>query len=215
MKIFSFLKNPVFIGICILLLFVSLTANLEREPAENLDIPVAVGYDIKGGPNNFTYKITYSIYNYLEDVVSSSARVAYGNTLGGARQDRQTKANKKFIFGLEKMYALSNAYAVSGIRSVMDILLSAAEVNDTAQVVVCENPQDLLSYHVSGYASSADYIKGMIESAGEFNFFAKNYRLIDVYLNLGGEGRNACIPYIDITNEGLKITGMEIGRAHV
>ena len=83
--------------------------------------------------------------------------------------------------------------------------------NDMAYMAVCKGKaEDYLKYKVKGYSNSSEYIGGLVEASVNYNFFSDNYKLIDAYVRIGAEGRSLVLPYIEITEEGIEITGMAI-----
>jgi hypothetical protein len=77
--------------------------------------------------------------------------------------------------------------------------------------MVCKgNAADLLNFKVVGYPSAADYIEGIIDNSKYFSFFPQNYKLIDTYVRIDEEGRELIVPYIEIKNNNIEITGMAL-----
>jgi Ger(x)C family germination protein len=125
-----------------------------------------------------------------------------------ARESRQQRADKTSISGLEKVYMLNENYARYGIKTSMDILYKNPRVNDTGIFVICKNSsKEILEYNIPGYASSADYIEGMIINQRGMNFFPDEFNAVNVYALMGSEGRNVVLPYIELEKDGLIIAG--------
>lgn len=187
-------------------------SGIDREPVEKVSISSAIGYDLgKDLKGNLTRYATISLYNLSEDEKTSRPIVTEGKTLGETREDRQTKMDKKFLLGFEKVYVIGEEYAENGMQDILDILFRTPEVRDTSYICVCKNKaEDIIKMPIEGYASSGDFIEGLIRYSKEYSFFPKNYKLIDCYLRIDAEGRNLVLPYIEIKEGTLQITGVAI-----
>ncbi|KEI09617.1 spore gernimation protein [Clostridium sp. K25] len=181
---------------------------------ENLDIPIGIGYDlINGKTKNPIYNIPISVYQFLPGNSTLNTTVTTGKAEGIAntREDRQTKSNRKFILGTEKVVLISQEVAERSIEDLINILFNNTYANDTARVAIFKGKTiDALKAKVKGYNSSADYIRGMIDSCINYNFFSDNHKMIDIYTRVLGEGRSATLPYIEMDNGEFKMTGMGI-----
>lgn len=195
----------------IVLGFVITSGEIQREAAEDLSIPSGAGFDLVREGDNLIYRIAVSSYTYEEKKVRSKVSTGEARTTGQARQNRQLKLSRKFLIGLEKVDVISEEQARDGIRNILDILFNNPAANDTAFVTVCNGEaKDILEYQIPGYPSAADYIEGMIKSSRTYSFFTENYKIIDVFVRLDSEGRNFTLPYLILTEEGLKIDGLAL-----
>jgi Ger(x)C family germination protein len=180
------------------------------EPAEQMDVVVALGADIeKITENDYIYVVTRSAYVFEEEKKRSSKVItARGSSFILSRENRQQFADKVVISGLEKIYIFNENYAKNGIKTYMDFLYKNPRVNDTGIFVVCKNSsKEILEYNIPGYASSADFVEGMIINQKGMNFFPDEFNAINIYVRMGSEGRNVVLPYIELTKDGLAITG--------
>jgi Ger(x)C family germination protein len=202
-----FLLTLIILGV--LSFFIS---GVEREPVEKVSISPAIGYDIeKDLEGNLEYSVPITIYVLDKDKKSSKTIVTRGSTLGITREDRQRKIDKKFLLGFEKVYVIGEEYAKYGINSILDILFRTSEVRDSSMVCVCRGKaEDILKFQMEGYASSGDFIEGLIKYSKEFNFTPENYKLVDAYIRLGAEGRNLMLPFIEIKEDTIQITGLAV-----
>lgn len=176
---------------------------------ENLDIPIGVGYDLIG---KGTYNTSVAVYEFgSSSETTSKVLSGEGNNLGVTRDQRQTKSNKKSLFGIERIYIIGEGFAESGIRRIIDILLNNPQVSDTSPAVVFKGKaEDLLNYKIKGYANSAEYIEGMLKKSIYYNFFSKQFSMMDLIVRVDAEGRNALLPYIELKERGPEITGLAI-----
>jgi Ger(x)C family germination protein len=69
---------------------------------------------------------------------------------------------------------------------------------------------DMLKFKVEATTTSSDYIDGMIESSTEQNFMSDQYKVVDMFVRIGSEGRNLVLPYLDIINNKITLTGMAL-----
>jgi Ger(x)C family germination protein len=180
------------------------------DPAEQMDVVVAIGADLeKITENDYEYVITRSAYVFEEEKKRSSKVITTrGNSLVLTRESRQQFADKAGISGLEKVYLLNENYARSGIKTHMDVLYKNPQVNDTGIFVICKNSsKEILEYNIPGYASSADFIEGMIINQRGMNFFPDEFDAINIFVRMGAEGRSVVLPCIELKKDGIVIAG--------
>lgn len=208
-----FNKKSLFILFLTFALYTYFKLGITYVPAEELDIPSGVAMDIIQDENDKTkYYITTSVYNFgTQPSVTRFIFSGTGDTIGSTRQSRQVKMSKKFILGLERIVLASEDAARFGIEPWINILFANPNVSDTGYLVVCKGKaNDIFSVNIPGFPSSSDYMDGMITHAAEFNFFSNNYKLLDVYIRMGSEGKNVTVPYVEYKNNTLQLTGMAI-----
>jgi Ger(x)C family germination protein len=183
------------------------------ELVENLSIPIGIGMDIKKDiGKEQMYKLPFALYvfdpsgNIISSVITGEA-----NSIGETREDRQVKNNKRYLLGVEKVYVISEDFARGGLHEMIDILVHNPEINDRAFMTVCRGKaEDILKYKIEGYANSTEFIEGMIKNSKYFNFFAPQYTMMDLIVRMDAEGRNTILPYIEIKEKGLEITGIAV-----
>ncbi|SHH92066.1 Ger(x)C family spore germination protein [Clostridium grantii] len=203
-------EKHIFISILVILIYIYFRSGVDYLPVENLDIPTGIGVDIIGG--NKEYSVPISYYNYGENQrIGSIINTGVSSYLTGSRESRQLITNKSMILGLERVYIFSEAYSQFGIKNLIDTEFKNSNINDTALLAVCNGKaEDILKYQVSEYPSAADYIEGMLKRSIEDNFFSNNYKMMDVFVRMEAEGRNVVLPYIEVKDKRLKITGMAL-----
>ena len=185
----------------------------ERVPVEDLETITGIGYDIeRKGEDTIEYSIPINTNVYKP----SGAQVnllfkEQGKNLGEVIQKRQEKMNKKFVQGQERVILVSEDYARYGLKTLIDDRFRNSEVNDMAYMAVCKGKtEDYLKYEAKGYSNSSEYIGGLVEASANYSFFSDNYKLVDAFVRIGAEGRSLALPYIEITEEGIEITGIAI-----
>lgn len=183
------------------------------ELIENVSTPIAVGVDInKTGQNDIEYKIPIALYVY-ENPTNVTSRVVTGTarTIGGTRENRQIRTNKKFLLGLEKMFILGEETVHYGIDEMIDIVIHNPQINDKATAIVFNGKaEDILKYKMEGYVSSAEFIDDMIKNSKYFNFFSQQYTMMDLIVRIDAEGRNSMLPYVELKERGPEITGLAL-----
>lgn len=196
-------------SICILAYF--FTGLRGEQPAEDLEIVASFGADIKKMPGDqVLFTAPSSVYNFEEgEKISSSLRTGDALTPGKTRESRQLISNKQYGLGLEKVYLIGESMATYGLKFPIEIFFRNPYLNDSGYLAICHgNPEEILNFKVQGYPSSADYIEGMLKNAHNYNFFSTDYKIADIFLSLDSEGRSPKIPYIELSDNKLKITGM-------
>lgn len=209
MKKINLLK---FFLIILVLFIVSYGTNFEKTSVELLSIPSLVGFDIDNSGKDAQYRISVCAYIFKEDETTEK-KVSTGIALspGQARQNRQLKLGRSFLIGLEKADIIGEDNARKGIKNTFDILFNNPSVNDTAFVAVCGGSAlDILKFNIQGYATAGDFLEEMIKNSKAYSFFTDNYKIIDAFVRVDSEGRSLTLPYIEITKEGLNLTGLAL-----
>jgi Ger(x)C family germination protein len=179
-------------------------------PVETLNIPS--GFSVDLSPSDKKFSVSMSFYDYYEEEkVCSNTYTVLDHSLSHTIEKLQLYLNKKMLTGVEKAYIFSEEYSKFGIKNLIDIDFKDASINDTVVLAICKGKvEDILNFKIPSYPNAADYIEGMIENSKENNFFSDHYKLIDIFVRLGAEGKNIVLPYIEIEDNNLKITGMAL-----
>jgi len=205
----------LFVLMCFLIIAFFLKDKTLSEPIENLIIQPGIGFDLKvGGKNEIEYVTIVSSYVLSESEVTSEVYVTAAINLPEIREVRQRRLNKRFIVGFEKVYIVSEEYARYGIRNILDILMKNPWVNDNSYIVVCSGKtEDVMRQKIQGYPSSSDYIEGLINSGVANNFFSRKYVLMDLLKSVDGEGINSVLPYIELKEGQIEVTGVAVFKS--
>jgi Ger(x)C family germination protein len=193
--------------------YVFIMLGQERIPIEELETINGIGYDIEIiGEDTIEYSIPISTNVYKPSGMAANLIFKeQGQSLGEVIQKRQEKMSKKFVQGQERVVLVSEDYARYGLKTLLEDRVRNAEANDMAYMVVCKGKtEDYLKYKVKGYSNSSEYMGGLVEASVNYSFFSDDYKLIDAYVRIGAEGRSLSLPYIEITEDGMEITGMAI-----
>lgn len=211
-------KLKPFIYTAVIFILLIAFINEQGDLVENLQIPVGAGYDIQDYSSYADYQISLLIHSYgseNEDDGGVKAMnrliVSKGKNIPETREKRQLKSDKAPMIGLTKVQVLSESIARFGIRNIIDIWINNPQLNDRGICVVCKGKaEDIINYPVKGSLSSVEYIEGMVRNSKQFNFFPMQYSIMDIIVRVDAEGRTLLLPYIEATNEGLKISGLAI-----
>ncbi|EYE89433.1 hypothetical protein Q428_02200 [Fervidicella metallireducens AeB] len=201
-------------GIFILSLafFVYLSLNPEVKTIEEYDVAAGFGIDIEKKDDSVIYKVPYSVYNYQGEGISIPLiKTGIAGTAGETRENRQLRSARSYIVGLQKIIIFGEEAARYGLYNFYDILFSNPKMNDRSLIAVCKGePGEIFKFVPKGYETSSDYIIGMIKNMNKNTFFAEEYTLLNAYVCVISEGRNVVLPYIELINNELKITGMAV-----
>ncbi|MBU3099085.1 MULTISPECIES: Ger(x)C family spore germination protein [Clostridium] len=206
-------KKKYFIIIIGVFIYVFIMLDQDRVPIEEIVTINGIGYDIeRKSEGNIEYSIPINTNVYKAS--GKQANLLFneqGQNLGEVTQKRQEKMDKKFVQGQERVVFVSQDYARYGLKTLIDDRFRNPQTNNMAYMVVCKGKaEDYLRYQEKGYSNSSEYVGGLVESYGNYSFFSNNYKLIDAYVRIGAEGRSLVLPYIEITEEGIEITGVAI-----
>lgn len=200
------------ISILCIVLYVIFNSGQSNLPIEKIDIASGVSYDLVTKSPINEYIIAASMYTFnKKDEISSVILDGIGKNIPDTRSARQTIESKEFMLGLQKVFIFSEAAATYGINPITDILFSNQDMNDSAWLVICKGKAlDILKFKVEDAPTAADHINGMIESSVQQNFMSNNYKITDMYVRLNSEGRDLVLPYLEILNNKISLTGMAV-----
>ena len=199
--------------ISIVMIFLYAFKGQKGDLIQNLSISVGVGFDLEDtASGNVNYSVPISTYIFESSGnLSSEVYIGKAKSMGETREARQIKANKKFLLGLEKIFIYSEESALYGLRHTIDVLVCNPDINDKAKIVIYNGKsEDILRHKVKGYASSAEFIDGLIDSSKQFNFFSDQYTIMDMIVRVDAEGRNVVLPYIELKGKDIVLTGLAI-----
>lgn len=212
-KDYKDIKKIFLIGLVVIVYtYYAILASNEK-PIEEYGFSSAFGVDLyKDSTGTVKYSIPFSIYAFQGgNRQFSSTKIGEASTGAETRQNRQLISDKQFLIGSQKLIVYSESLARYGMKYNADIQLNSPTMNDRGRILVCKGKtEDILNYKVKGYSNSSEYIEGMVKSSTNSNFFSKEYTTLNMYVRLDTEGMNIVLPYIEITDTGLKFTGMAL-----
>jgi|GEM_PF-413211 len=230
------MKNNNITIIFLVVIIASIYAEkLQVNPMEDLNIIAGIGYDIKKDLNgNVLYNLPFTIYDFKSkgkkslssttksliksrnvSEQSSSIIKTKANSIGETREERQLKSGKPYTIGTEKIAIIGEEQALYGILNVVNILFFNANINDRDIFSICKGKaEDILNFKVDGYPSSADYMEGIVRHATNYNFLCSEYNLYNIYVTLDSEGKNLVLPYLEIKDKTIALTGMAIFKGN-
>lgn len=192
-------------------IYIFISIGQERKPIEELETINGVGYDLnKSNKAEAEYSLPLSLSIFkLNGSRINAVTTERGNNIGDAIQNRQRRLDKKFVQGQETVVLIGEEYARTGIKTIIEDRLRNPETNDRAFMAVCNGKTDeFFNVKSTGYSSASAYIEGLIESARIYNFYSDNFKLYDAYVRIAAEGRSLVLPYLEIKNEGIEMTGL-------
>ncbi|GFZ31312.1 hypothetical protein CSC2_18380 [Clostridium zeae] len=205
-------KSSIVLFLISVLIIIICFIGAKGELVENLELPVGLGADLDRSAGQIRYSVqllTYSIGG--TEQLAKKILEGKATTLGETRQVRQLQSDKKLTLGATRVYVFSEDVARYGLRPWIDINLNNAFMNDRAMCVVCKGTaREMFDFDISGYASSVEYIEGMVKNSEEYNFFKMQYSLNDIIVRIDSEGRNVLLPYVEIDGDKLKFTGLAV-----
>ncbi len=206
-------KKKYLITIICILIYIFISIGQNRAPIEELAAINGVGYDIERKDEDiieYSIPISTNIYKSSGSVTNLIFK-EQGQSLGVVIQKRQEKMNKKFVQGQEKVVLISEDYARYGLKTLIDDRFRNSEVSDMAYIAICKGKsEEYLKYKVKGYSNSSEYIDGLIQNSINNNFFSDDYKFIDTYVRIGAEGRTLLLPYVELSEKGIEMTGIAI-----
>ncbi|WP_411678640.1 Ger(x)C family spore germination C-terminal domain-containing protein [Clostridium thailandense] len=208
-------KRKLSIIILIVIIGSIYTDKLQVTPIEEFNISSGFGIDVKKEIGaNIQYSIPFSVYEFKKQKRESVRTIIGRNeSVVGSRQDRQLKSNKPFLIGVQRIIIISQGTATYGILNSINSNFANSQINDRGNITVCKGEtEDILSYKVKGYASSSDYIEGMVKNAVNYNFFPKESTILSIYLALASEGRTLALPYVEVKGKDIVLDGMAVFR---
>lgn len=205
-------KRSIFIISIVVLILISFIGS-KGELVENLEIPVGVGADIEKNSASSSYIVPFLVYSFEESTVKSNVLTGESKSMGETRENRQLKAGKRPLLGLNRVFVVSEDAARNEMKSYIDIWLNNPEINDRSVCVVSKEKSDyILNQSVKGYSNAGEFIEGMVKSLRQYNFFPMQYSIIDIIVRVDDEGRNILLPYIEVKDNNIETTGLAIFR---
>lgn len=206
-------KKLLILSTIIITIFLYSFFGNKGDVVENFNVPVAIGCDLKNvNEDNVNYNIPVSSYIFEDSgEIISETFTGTGKSIGETRGNRQLKSNKKFLLGVERVFVVGENYARNGIRTILDILINNPQNNDIPHMVVCNGTaEDILKYKLKGYPNSGEFIDGLIKNSHEHNFFSQKYTIMDVIKKIDAEGCDLLLPYIEVKDKNIELTGLAI-----
>lgn len=206
-------KKKIIIFLLVVVIGSIYTEKLQVTPMEEFNISSGFGFDIKKETNaNIQYSSPFSVYQFKKQKGESSRNITgKAESLIETRQNRQLKSNKPFLIGVQRIIVIGEEAAAYGILNLINSDFANPQINDRGNVAICKGKaEDLLAHKVEGYPSSSDYIEGMIKSATNYNFFPKEYTLLNIYSTLASEGENLALPYIEVKDKNIVLAGTAV-----
>lgn len=180
-------------------------------PVENLSIIVGIGNDIdREGTYPFSATMETLVFKGNSQI-TSHALTGNASTLYTTQNNRQTQSTKEWLLAAEVVYIVSEDRARLGIKDLMDALLRDDKRNEKAFVAISKEPvKDLLSLKSKLSPSISEEIRGILEFSHSANFFKEDSDIINLLIMNKQQGREIVLPYIEIKNDEIQVTGLAL-----
>lgn len=180
-------------------------------PVENLNIIVGIGNDIDRD-GTYPYSTTMETLVFKGDSeITSHINTGTGFTLYTTQNNRQTQSNKEWLLAAEVVYLVSEDRARLSIKDLMDALIRDSKRNERAFIAISKEPvKDLFSLKPEVSSSISEEIEGILEFSHSANFFNERPDIINLLLMNNQQGRKIVIPYLEIRNDKIQVTGLAL-----
>lgn len=178
-------------------------------PVENLNIIVGIGNDIDR-EGTYPYSTTMeSLVFKGNSQITSHANTGKGFTLYTTQNNRQTQSTKELLLADEVVYLISEARARLGIKDLMDAFLRDNKRNEKAFIAISKEPvNDLFSLKSKLSSSISEEIEGILKFSHTANFFHDSSDIINLLLMNNQQGRKIVLPYIEMKDNEIQVTGL-------
>lgn len=205
----------IFTMLFIIIILAYASSNTDTALIENLSIPSGISWDLEN-KSELKYKQGFLIYEG-----SNKANKNYGyfiSTEGispsASREYQNLELSKKIPAGFERVNILSEKLAYSGIKNILNFTLMTPQVSDKVYFVICKGEaSDILKYTDKKNTNAGETIEGLIKTAPDYNFFSKKFTFLDILMSTGAEGKNIILPYVELSDKGIMISGLALFKS--
>ena len=180
-------------------------------PVENLNIIVGIGNDIDR-EGTYPYSTTMETLVFKGDSeITAHTNTGTGFTLYTTQNNRQTQSNKEWLLAAEVVYVVSEDRARLSIKDLMDALIRDPKRNEKAFIAISREPvETLFSLKPKVSSSISEEIEGILEFSHSANFFHDRPDIINLLLMNNQQGRKIVIPYLELRNDKIQVTGLAL-----
>lgn len=196
----------------IIIIPIMLSGCYGRLPQEELGMIVGLGYDIENQGNNYEYKDSSETFVFKgEKNIEHEVLSGKGKSIYSTEHELQAKFSKKWILGVELVYLIGEKRAAYGIKDLIDSQIRDPERRAVAGIAISKQPAESI-YKMKPIESStiAEGIRGILNYANIDNFFPINNEVSEFLKMYYQEGRKIVIPYMEVINDRVQITGLAL-----
>nr|WP_243259341.1 Ger(x)C family spore germination protein [Clostridium sp. 'deep sea'] len=183
-----------------------------RAAIEDLAVVFGFGYDIDkiASPQPEYISVIEFISIQSEEEPGSDFYVGKGNTLYQSIENYKVKQGKPFGYGSELIYLISEDRAKFGIDDIILDLFRSFNVNIHASVAVVKGSCEEYFNLKSKTESASELLSNLIQYASDEYFYSSNNTVNDLIFKHFQQGRQICLPYIEIINEIPELSGIAV-----
>ena len=190
----------------LLLLFLPffLTGCYDYQEITDLGIIVALGIDYQNDKYIITYELLEDNKDKQSGITSSYTVSGEDKILAKAFEDASSKIAKKAYYSHIDIVLFSQNIVSNHFQTVTDYLLRDKDLREDFNIVIVDNPQNILG----STNSQLKVIGSNITKRIKAKKFEKKYS--NVITDILMFGKDTSIPIIDIQNDNILITGLAI-----
>lgn len=196
----------------IIIVSIMLSGCYERFPQEELAMIIGLGYDIEDKDSNYKYKDTSETFIFKgEKKIEHEVLSGKSKSIYSTEHELQMRLGRKWVIGTELLYLIGEERARYGIKDLIDSQIRDPERKILAGIAVTKQPAESI-YRLNPIALStiAEDIRGILNFAKIDNFFPVNNNVSDFLEMYYQEGRKIVIPYMEMVEKEVQITGLAL-----
>jgi len=202
-------KVLILIVICLNIFFSS--GCYKYQAVEELAIAIGLGYDIEKNDGVIYADTSETLLFKGNKQISNEVMTGRSNTIYTTQHELQSKMPKKWVLGGEIIYIISEERAKFGIKDLIDALLRNQIRKDNAYIVISkQRAQDVFNLKPHMYSTVSEEVYSSLEYLYMENFFKINNEAYNVLQMYYQEGRKIVIPYIEIIENRIQVTGLAL-----
>lgn len=196
----------------IVILSACLTGCWDMTTLEELNIPIAAGYDVVNMPGTDEKGIeVYGVFpvffkespkNYIIDITR-------GKLIGDTRSVRMEHMSEEINLGSFQVAIFGRNLAKEGVRDILDILLRSPQMKNTINLAVADGSlKDIFQFVPPNYPNIGLYLDKLLDSA--YKSFIIRSNIYHFSLALDTPGWHPIAPLIKLEQNRLNISGYAI-----
>lgn len=196
--------------IIIFILLLSLTGCYDYYELNELAIVIGIGIDYKDDEYEITYEV---ISNNVakESANTKSYTVTEKNANFPIAMDLTSDSTRKrAYFSHTDLLVISKTIAENHLEDILDYLLRNNNIRETLQIVIAENPKELLS----NTSENLPVISSSINDALDADKYSGSYAIKKKYINMAQElltfGEDTALSIVNVNKNKIEIEDMAI-----
>lgn len=190
-----------------------LTGCWDVKNIENLNIPIASGYEIVRNTDTGTKRMeTFGVFPVLYENAPKKTIVdiIQSEHIGEARSIRMQHLGGELSLGGIQTVVLGSNLAREGVRNALNIVLRTAQMKGTVTIAVAEdNIKDIFAVEPDNYPDVGVYLKVLLDDAFRLSFIPKS-DLHHVSVAMYTPGWHPIIPMLKVKDKKIIINSYGI-----